>query len=133
MPIYNEDPARVFAGITAVYRSVAESGAFDAFDFFILVFCAACVLGLVLLIGRTRMGLLLRATTQNRPMAAALGVPTRRIDGWAFALGSGIAGMAGCALTLISNITPNMGQELVVDSFLVVVVGTVLLTVAITI
>ena len=56
-------------------------------------------------------------------MAAALGVGTRRIDGFAFALGSGIAGIAGCALTLISNITPNMGQELVVDSFLVVVVG----------
>jgi urea transport system permease protein len=90
---------------------------------FILGFCAAAVTGLVLLIGRTRIGLLLRATTQNRPMAAALGVGTRRIDGWAFALGSGIAGIAGCALTLISNITPNMGQELVVDSFLVVVVG----------
>jgi len=90
---------------------------------FILGFCAAAVIGLVLLIGRTRIGLLLRATTQNRPMAAALGVGTRRIDGFAFALGSGIAGMAGCALTLISNITPNMGQELVVDSFLVVVVG----------
>ena len=90
---------------------------------FILGFCAAAVVGVVLLIGRTRIGLLLRATTQNRPMAAALGVGTRRIDGFAFALGSGIAGMAGCALTLISNITPNMGQELVVDSFLVVVVG----------
>ena len=90
---------------------------------FILGFCAAAVIGVVLLIGRTRIGLLLRATTQNRPMAAALGVGTRRIDGFAFALGSGIAGMAGCALTLISNITPNMGQELVVDSFLVVVVG----------
>ena len=90
---------------------------------FILGFCATAVVGLVLLIGRTRIGLLLRATTQNRPMAAALGVGTRRIDGFAFALGSGIAGIAGCALTLISNITPNMGQELVVDSFLVVVVG----------
>ncbi len=90
---------------------------------FILVFCALNVAGLVLLIGRTRLGLLLRATTQNRAMAGALGVKTRAIDGWAFTLGSGMAGMAGCALTLISNITPNMGQELVVDSFLVVVVG----------
>ena len=90
---------------------------------FIIAFCALNVVGLVLLIGRTRLGLLLRATTQNRAMAGALGVKTRAIDGWAFTLGSGMAGMAGCALTLISNITPNMGQELVVDSFLVVVVG----------
>ncbi len=90
---------------------------------FILVFCTLNVAGLVLLIGRTRLGLLLRATTQNRAMAGALGVKTRAIDGWAFTLGSGFAGMAGCALTLISNMPPNMGQDYIVDSFLVVVVG----------
>src|ERR1043165_9663664 len=90
---------------------------------FIIVFCAVIVCGMYLLITRTRLGLLLRATTQNRTMAASLGVNTRRIDGLTFALGSGIAGMAGCALTLISNITPDMGQAVIVDSFMVVVAG----------
>ena len=90
---------------------------------FIIVFCAVIVTGMYLLIAKTRLGLLLRATTQNRTMAASLGVNTRRIDGLTFALGSGIAGMAGCALTLISNITPDMGQSVIVDSFMVVVAG----------
>ena len=90
---------------------------------FIIVFCAVIVCGMYLLITRTRLGLLLRATTQNRTMASSLGVNTRRIDGLTFALGSGIAGMAGCALTLISNITPDMGQAVIVDSFMVVVAG----------
>ena len=90
---------------------------------FIIVFCAVIVTGMYRLIAKTRLGLLLRATTQNRTMAASLGVNTRRIDGLTFALGSGIAGMAGCALTLISNITPDMGQSVIVDSFMVVVAG----------
>ncbi len=90
---------------------------------FIIVFCAVVVTGMYLLITKTRLGLLLRATTQNRTMASSLGVNTRRIDGLTFALGSGIAGMAGCALTLISNITPDMGQAVIVDSFMVVVAG----------
>jgi urea transport system permease protein len=90
---------------------------------FIIVFCAVVVTGMYLLLTRSRLGLLLRATTQNRTTAASLGVDTRRIDGLTFALGSGIAGMAGCALTLISNITPDMGQSVIVDSFMVVVAG----------
>ena len=90
---------------------------------FIMVFCAVVVTGMYLLITKTRLGLLLRATTQNRTMASSLGVNTRRIDGLTFALGSGIAGMAGCALTLISNITPDMGQAVIVESFMVVVAG----------
>lgn len=90
---------------------------------FIIVFCTVVVTGMYLLITKTRLGLLLRATTQNRTMASSLGVNTRRIDGLTFALGSGIAGMAGCALTLISNITPDMGQAVIVDSFMVVVAG----------
>lgn len=90
---------------------------------FIIVFCAVVVAGMYLLITKTRLGLLLRATTQNRTMASSLGVNTRRIDGLTFALGSGIAGMAGCALTLISNITPDMGQAVIVESFMVVVAG----------
>ncbi len=90
---------------------------------FIIVFCAVTVTGMYMLITRSRLGLLLRATTQNRTMASSLGVNTRRIDGLTFALGSGIAGIAGCALTLISNITPDMGQSVIVDSFMVVVAG----------
>jgi urea transport system permease protein len=90
---------------------------------FIIAFTVACIAALYITIDRTRLGLLLRATTQNRAMAAALGVPTRRIDGMTFALGSGIAGMAGCALTLIGGVTPDMGQNYIVDSFMVVVTG----------
>jgi urea transport system permease protein len=90
---------------------------------FIIAFTFACVGGLTLVINRTRLGLLLRATTQNRTMAATLGVRTRSIDALTFALGSGLAGMAGCALTLIGGVTPDMGQNYIVDSFLVVVTG----------
>jgi urea transport system permease protein len=90
---------------------------------FIIVFCAIIVAAMYLLIAKTRLGLMLRATTQNRTMASTLGINTRRIDNLTFALGSGIAGMAGCALTLISNITPDMGQAVIVDSFMVVVAG----------
>jgi urea transport system permease protein len=111
-PAWLQGGVEVMSGLVLPYARI-----------FIIGFCMVCIAGTVLLIGRTRLGLLLRATTQNRPMAAALGVKTRAIDGWAFALGSGIAGMAGCALTLLGGISPNMGQEYVVDSFLVVVVG----------
>ena len=72
---------------------------------------------------RTKRGLLVRATVQNREMAAALGVNTRLEDGFTFALGAGLAGIAGCALTLIGGVTPDMGQNYIVDAFLVVVTG----------
>ena len=78
---------------------------------------------LLLLFFRTSFGLRLRATTQNRDMSACLGVPVRRIDAQAFLLGTGIAGVAGWAMTLIGNVVPNMGQNYIVDSFLVVVTG----------
>ena len=90
---------------------------------FILLFCAVCIGLMYWLIERTKLGLLLRATTQNRNMAAALGVPTRRIDGYTFALGAGLAGLAGCALTQTGGVSPDMGQNYIVDSFLVVVTG----------
>jgi urea transport system permease protein len=90
---------------------------------FVLVFCGACVGLMYFIINRTKMGLLLRATTQNRTMAASLGVSTRRIDMGTFALGAGLAGMAGCALTQIGGVTPDMGQNYIIESFLVVVVG----------
>jgi urea transport system permease protein len=90
---------------------------------FIIILCGFCVLLIYGLLNRTRLGLLIRATVQNREMADALGVNTRRIDGYSFAFGSGLAGLAGYALTLIGGVTPNMGQNYIVDSFLVVVTG----------
>ncbi|HEY7991741.1 MAG TPA: urea ABC transporter permease subunit UrtB [Stellaceae bacterium] len=89
----------------------------------ILVFCFVVlgVLGLVL--KRTSFGLHMRAVTQNRDMAAAMGIPTARIDALTFGLGSGIAGMAGVALSQIGNVSPNLGTIYIVDSFMVVVFG----------
>jgi len=89
----------------------------------ILVFAVA-VLGLVaFLIARTRLGLFVRGVTQNRPMAACMGVNTARVDTYAFALGSGIAGLAGCALSQVGNVGPDLGQGYIVDAFMVVVLG----------
>lgn len=89
----------------------------------IVAFAAAVLLAVALLIGRTRLGLFVRGVTQNRPIAACMGVNTARIDTYAFALGSGIAGLAGCALSQIGNVGPDLGQNYLVDSFMVVVVG----------
>jgi urea transport system permease protein len=75
------------------------------------------------LIERTRLGLFVRGVTQNRPIAACMGVNTARIDTLAFALGSGIAGLAGCALSQIGNVGPDLGQSYIVDAFMVVVLG----------
>ena len=84
--------------------------------------------GLVLLLvwlalTRTRLGLFVRGVTQNRAMASCLGVHTARVDTWCFGLGSGIAGLAGCALSQIGNVGPDLGQSYIVDSFMVVVLG----------
>ncbi len=90
---------------------------------FTIVLTTCCVLFVYWLMNRTKRGLLVRATVQNREMAAALGVNTRLEDGFTFALGAGLAGIAGCALTLIGGVTPDMGQNYIVDAFLVVVTG----------
>jgi len=90
---------------------------------FILLLCMLCVAFLHCLMNYTRIGLKVRATVQGRETAESLGVCTRRVDGFTFALGAGLAGVAGYALTLIAGVTPDMGQNYVVDSFLVVVVG----------
>jgi urea transport system permease protein len=89
----------------------------------IIVFAAAVLAGVALLIGRTRLGLFVRGVTQNRRMAACVGVHTARVDTWAFALGAGIAGLAGCALSQVGNVGPDLGQSYIVDSFMVVVLG----------
>ena len=75
------------------------------------------------LLVRTRLGLYVRAVTQNRRMASCIGVPTGRTDALAFGLGSGIAGLGGVALSQFSNVGPDMGQAYIVDSFMVVVLG----------
>ncbi len=90
---------------------------------FILVLSACCVVFLYLLMNFTRIGLKIRATVQGRETAETLGINTRRIDGFAFSLGAGLAGIAGYALTTIAGVTPDMGQNYIVDSFLVVVTG----------
>jgi urea transport system permease protein len=89
----------------------------------IIVFASVVLLGMALLIGKTRLGLFVRGVTQNRPMASCMGVNTARIDTYAFALGSGIAGLAGCALSQVGNVGPDLGQSYIVDSFMVVVLG----------
>jgi urea transport system permease protein len=89
----------------------------------ILVFAALVLGGMALLIARTRLGLFVRGVTQNRRMAACVGVNTARVDTYAFSLGAGIAGLAGCALSQVGNVGPDLGQGYIVDSFMVVVLG----------
>ena len=89
----------------------------------IIGFAIAVLLGMGYLIARTRLGLFVRGVTQNRPIASCMGVNTARIDTLAFALGSGIAGLAGCALSQVGNVGPDLGQSYIVDAFMVVVLG----------
>jgi len=89
----------------------------------IIAFALFVLLAVSWLIGRTRLGLFVRGVTQNRPIAACMGVNTARTDTVAFALGSGIAGLAGAALSQIGNVGPDLGQNYIVDSFMVVVLG----------
>jgi urea transport system permease protein len=89
----------------------------------ILVFCFIVLGVLALVLKRTSFGLHMRAVTQNRDMAAAMGIRTARVDALTFGLGSGIAGIAGVALSQIGNVSPNLGTIYIVDSFMVVVFG----------
>jgi urea transport system permease protein len=90
---------------------------------FIIGLAVVVLCGMALLLGRTRAGLHIRAVNQNRAMSSALGVDTRRVDLLVFALGSGIAGLAGGALALIAPVTSTVGQSYIVDAFLVVILG----------
>jgi len=113
-----ENPAWLSGGValmsnlTLPYNRVAIIG-----------FAFAVLGGVALLIAKTRLGLFVRGVTQNRRMAACMGVNTARIDTYAFALGAGIAGLAGCALSQVGNVGPDLGQSYIVDSFMVVVLG----------
>jgi urea transport system permease protein len=89
----------------------------------IIVFTLLIFVGLLALLRYTRFGLEMRAVTQNRAMAASMGIKTSRIDALTFGLGSGIAGLAGVALSQIDNVSPNLGQGYIIDSFMVVVFG----------
>jgi urea transport system permease protein len=90
---------------------------------YILVFSLIVFASLLFVLQRTRLGLEMRAVTQNRSMAKAMGIRTDRVDALTFGLGSGIAGMAGVALSQLTNVGPNLGQAYIVDSFMVVVFG----------
>ena len=89
----------------------------------IVIFAIAVFFALQLVLRATPFGLKMRAVTQNRRMASAMGIDTNRIDALAFGLGSGIAGIAGVALSQIDNVSPNLGQGYIIDSFMVVVFG----------
>lgn len=90
---------------------------------FIIALTAICLIGTYLFLQRSNWGLRIRAVTQNRSMSACLGIPTETIDGITFAIGSGLAGIAGVAISLLGSVGPNVGQNYIVDTFMVVVVG----------
>ena len=106
------------------------SGAFEVFGLsitygrmWIIIFTLLLFVALLAMLKLTPLGLQMRAVTQNRRMAASMGIRTNWIDAMTFALGSGIAGIAGVALSQIDNVSPNLGQSYIIDSFMVVVFG----------
>ncbi|HEX4781294.1 MAG TPA: urea ABC transporter permease subunit UrtB [Usitatibacter sp.] len=111
-PAFMSGGLEILAGVVLPYSRIV-----------IIAFAGAVLVGVGLLLARTRLGLFVRGVTQNRAMAACVGVPTARVDTWAFGLGSGLAGLAGCALSQIGNVGPDLGQSYIVDSFMVVVLG----------
>ena len=111
-PTWMSGSVQLLSNLSLPYNRLIIIG----FSLFVLL-CTA------LLISQTRLGLFVRGVTQNRPMASALGVNTARIDTYAFSLGCGIAGLAGCGLSQIGNVGPDLGQSYIVDAFMVVVLG----------
>lgn len=90
---------------------------------FIIALTGICLAGIYLFLQKSVWGLRIRSVTQNRSMSACLGIPTEQVDALTFALGSGLAGVAGCAISLIGSVGSNTGQNYIVDTFMVVVVG----------
>ncbi|MDA0673077.1 MAG: branched-chain amino acid ABC transporter permease [Cyanobacteria bacterium] len=90
---------------------------------FIIVLTVLCLVGVYWFLQGSSWGLRIRSVTQNRTMSACMGIPTERVDALTFALGSGLAGIAGCAVTLLGSVGPNLGSNYIVDAFMVVVVG----------
>ncbi len=129
--IIQQGVQRIFsANIREVSNPSWMSGSFEWFGLaitwnrlWIVVFAAAVFFALLLLLKYTPIGLHMRAVTQNRRMASAMGIRTPLVDAMTFGLGSGIAGLAGVALSQIGNVSPNLGQGYIIDSFMVVVFG----------
>ncbi len=90
---------------------------------FIIALMIVCVVGVYWFLQKSRWGLRIRSVTQNRPMSSCLGIPTNTVDALTFALGSGLAGIAGCAVTFLGSVGPNLGGNYIIDAFMVVVVG----------
>lgn len=111
-PSWMQGAFETASGITLTYNRVA-----------IIFFSLGVLLMLLLVLRKTWFGLQMRAVTQNRPMASAMGIRTGWVDAMTFGLGSGIAGIAGVALSQVDNVSPNLGQAYIIDSFLVVVFG----------
>jgi len=112
------NPSWLSGGVEVLYGVVLPYSRIAIIMFVVLV-----VVLMGLLLQRTRLGLYVRAVTQNRSMAACMGIPTARIDMWTFGLGSGLAGLGGVALSQIGNVGPELGQSYIIDSFMVVVLG----------
>lgn len=124
--------ARVYFGdLTAVIAPQALRGGVQVMvgvylpfnRIFIIMLSIVCVLGIYFLLFRSNLGVRVRAVTQNRNMSACLGIPTRKVDSYTFAFASGLAGIAGWALTMVGNVDPGLGQNYIVDAFMVVVTG----------
>ncbi|MDK2744844.1 MAG: urea ABC transporter permease subunit UrtB [Nitrospira sp. BO4] len=104
--------AQVMVGVYLPYNRI-----------FIIILSIICVLGIYFLLFRSNLGIRVRAVTQNRNMSSCLGIPTRKVDSYTFAFASGLAGIAGWALTMVGNVDPGLGQNYIVDAFMVVVTG----------
>ncbi|GAA7755074.1 MAG: urea ABC transporter permease subunit UrtB [Burkholderiaceae bacterium] len=111
-PAWMSGGIEVLAGLVIPYNRII-----------IILFALGVVTVAWAVLNRTRLGLFVRATTQNRTMAACVGVRTWKVDSYAFAFGAGIAGLGGCALSQIGNVGPDLGQAYIIDSFMVVVLG----------
>ncbi|MDB4988141.1 MAG: urtB, partial [Myxococcaceae bacterium] len=111
-PSYLSGGWEILEGVVLPYNRMA-----------IVAFAGLVVLFVWLILTRTRLGLDVRAVTQNRPMAACMGISTARVDMYTFGIGSGVAGLGGVALSQIGNVGPELGQGYIVDSFMVVVLG----------
>ncbi|MGF1538870.1 MAG: urea ABC transporter permease subunit UrtB [Pleurocapsa sp.] len=90
---------------------------------FIIALTILCLIAVYWFLQRSAWGLRIRSVTQNRTMSSCLGIPTDKVDALTFALGSGLAGIAGCAVSLLGSVGPNTGQNYIIDTFMVVVVG----------
>ncbi len=124
--------ARVYFGdLTAVIAPQALRGGVQVMvgvylpynRIFIILLSIVCVLGIYFVLFRSNLGIRVRSVTQNRNMSACLGIPTRKVDAYTFAFASGLAGIAGWALTMVGNVDPGLGQNYIVDAFMVVVTG----------